>query len=108
MEGQNYNIAFLVDSSGSMSNDSISKTVSSLTNVFNNLIKSTSDVHAGSVNVFLADFDTKVGQTISVNLSDSNALSKLVAALETMTSGGGTNYEDVFKTAANWFRAIPW
>ncbi|OSM94590.1 hypothetical protein AU509_15135 [Lonsdalea britannica] len=105
MEGQNYNIAFLVDSSGSMSNDSISKTVSSLTNVFNNLIKSTSDVHAGSVNVFLADFDTKVGQTISVNLSDSNALSKLVAALETMTSGGGTNYEDVFKTAANWFQS---
>ncbi|WP_146742525.1 Ig-like domain-containing protein, partial [Lonsdalea quercina] len=105
MEGQNYNIAFLVDSSGSMSNDSIGKTVASLTNVFNNLVKSTSDVHAGSVNVFLADFDTKVGQTISVNLSDSNALSKLVAALETMTSGGGTNYEDVFKTAANWFQS---
>ncbi|MFP1780662.1 Ig-like domain-containing protein, partial [Lonsdalea quercina] len=105
MEGQNYNIAFLVDSSGSMSNDSISKTVASLTTVFNNLIKSTSDVHSGSVNVFLADFDTKVGQTISVNLSDSNALSKLVAALQTMTSGGGTNYEDVFKTAANWFQS---
>ncbi|MGK4333802.1 Ig-like domain-containing protein [Lonsdalea quercina] len=105
MEGQNYNIAFLVDSSGSMSNDSINKTVASLTTVFNNLIKSTSDVHSGSVNVFLADFDTKVGQTISVNLSDSNALSKLVAALQTMTSGGGTNYEDVFKTAANWFQS---
>ncbi|MCG8709470.1 Ig-like domain-containing protein, partial [Brenneria sp. 4F2] len=105
MEGQNYNIAFLVDSSGSLSTDSINKTVASLTNVFNNLVKSASNVHAGSVNVFLADFDTNVGQSVSVNLSDADALSRLIGVLNSLASGGGTNYEDVFKTAANWFQS---
>ncbi|WP_121588744.1 Ig-like domain-containing protein, partial [Brenneria goodwinii] len=105
MEGQNYNIAFLVDSSGSLSTDSINKTVASLTNVFNHLVKSASTDHAGSVNVFLADFDTNVGQSVSVNLSDADALSKLIGVLNSLASGGGTNYEDVFKTAANWFQS---
>ncbi|WJV57188.1 Ig-like domain-containing protein [Pectobacteriaceae bacterium C111] len=103
VEGQNYNIAFLVDSSGSMSTENVAKAITSLTDVFNSLIHSASGSSAGTVNVFLADFDSQVGQTVSVNLADPNALSSLTAVLGSMVSGGGTNYEDVFKTAANWF-----
>ncbi|PWC09406.1 hemagglutinin, partial [Brenneria roseae subsp. americana] len=107
VEGQNYNIAFMVDSSGSMTVSDIAKTVASLTDVFNSLIKSANGENAGTVNVFLADFDTQVGQTVSVNLHDSDALSKLTNVLNSMVGGssygGGTNYEDVFKTTANWF-----
>ncbi|WP_315709784.1 Ig-like domain-containing protein [Brenneria uluponensis] len=103
VDGQNYNIAFLVDSSGSMSTENVAKAITSLTDVFNSLIHSASGSSAGTVNVFLADFDSQVGQTVSVNLADPNALSSLTAVLGSMISGGGTNYEDVFKTAANWF-----
>ncbi|GLW38646.1 hypothetical protein Pcaca04_25820 [Pectobacterium carotovorum subsp. carotovorum] len=109
IEGQNYNIAFMVDSSGSMSSTDIESTRTSLSNVFKSLINSASGVNSGTVNVFLADFDTQVGKTISVNLNDTNALNKLTAVLNSMVggsaSGGGTNYEDVFKTTANWFQS---
>ncbi|WP_235319710.1 retention module-containing protein [Pectobacterium fontis] len=109
IEGQNYNIAFMVDSSGSMSSTDIENTRTSLSNLFKSLINSASGVNAGTVNVFLADFDTQVGKTVSVNLNDTNALDKLTAVLNSMVggsaSGGGTNYEDVFKTTANWFQS---
>ncbi|WP_442953124.1 Ig-like domain-containing protein [Pectobacterium sp. A5351] len=109
IEGKNYNIAFMVDSSGSMSSTDIENTRTSLSNVFKSLINSASGVNSGTVNVFLADFDTQVGNTISVNLNDASALNKLTAVLNSMVGGsekgGGTNYEDVFKTTANWFQS---
>ncbi|BES85761.1 hypothetical protein PEC302107_12220 [Pectobacterium araliae] len=109
IEGKNYNIAFMVDSSGSMSSTDIENTRTSLSNVFKSLINSASGVNSGTVNVFLADFDTQVGKTISVNLNDDSALNKLTAVLNSMVGGsekgGGTNYEDVFKTTANWFQS---
>ncbi|WP_420899348.1 Ig-like domain-containing protein [Pectobacterium versatile] len=109
IEGQNYNIAFMVDSSGSMSSTDIDNTRTSLSNVFKSLINSAGGVNSGTVNVFLADFDTQVGKTVSVNLNDTNALNKLTAVLNSMvggsSAGGGTNYEDVFKTTANWFQS---
>ncbi|WP_432652438.1 Ig-like domain-containing protein [Pectobacterium sp. PL152] len=109
IEGKNYNIAFMVDSSGSMSSTDIENTRTSLSNVFKSLVNSASGVNSGTVNVFLADFDTQVGKTISVNLSDASALNKLTAVLNSMVGGsekgGGTNYEDVFKTTANWFQS---
>ncbi|RLU13221.1 large adhesive protein, partial [Pseudomonas prosekii] len=100
--GTNYNIAFMVDSSGSMSSASITAAKNSLTTVFNTL-KQSMGGNAGTVNIFLADFDTQVNKSVSVNLNDPNALVLLKAVLDSMASGGGTNYEDVFKTTANWF-----
>ncbi|MFJ5283225.1 immunoglobulin-like domain-containing protein [Pseudomonas sp. NPDC088429] len=103
--GTNYNIAFMVDSSGSMSASSISAAKDSLTSVFNTLKQSLGGNNSGTVNIFLADFDTQVNKSVSVNLNDPNALTQLKAVLDSMASGGGTNYEDVFKTTANWFQS---
>ncbi|MBK5509580.1 immunoglobulin-like domain-containing protein [Pseudomonas sp. TH15] len=102
--GTNYNIAFMVDSSGSMSAASISAAKDSLTSVFNTL-KQSMGGNSGTVNIFLADFDTQVNKSVSVNLNDPNALATLKTVLDSMSSGGGTNYEDVFKTTANWFQS---
>jgi len=102
--GTNYNIAFMVDSSGSMSTSSINAAKDSLTSVFNTL-KQSMGSNSGTVNIFLVDFDTQVNKSVSVNLNDPNALTKLKAVLDSMTSGGGTNYEDVFKTTANFFQS---
>ncbi|MBT9265421.1 LapA family giant adhesin [Pseudomonas sp. MG-9] len=103
--GTNYNIAFMVDSSGSMSTSSINAAKDSLTSVFNTLKQSLGGSNSGTVNVFLVDFDTQVNKSVSVNLNDPNALTQLKAVLDSMTSGGGTNYEDVFKTTANFFQS---
>ncbi|WP_283189570.1 LapA family giant adhesin [Pseudomonas sp. PMCC200344] len=102
--GTNYNIAFMVDSSGSMSPSSVSSAKDSLTSVFNTL-KQSMGGNSGTVNIFLADFDNQVNKSVSVNLNDPNALVLLKAVLDSMVSGGGTNYEDVFKTTANWFQS---
>ncbi|MGN7937814.1 LapA family giant adhesin, partial [Pseudomonas sp. 22447] len=102
--GVNYNIAFMVDSSGSMSESSLTAAKNSLTSVFNTLKQSMGN-NSGTVNIFLADFDRQVNKTVSVNLKDPNALTLLKNVLDSMVSGGGTNYEDVFKTTANWFKS---
>uniref|UniRef100_UPI00255670A8 beta strand repeat-containing protein n=2 Tax=unclassified Pseudomonas TaxID=196821 RepID=UPI00255670A8 len=102
--GTNYNIAFMVDSSGSMSSSSISAAKDSLTSVFNTL-KQSMGGNSGTVNIFLVDFDTQVNKSVAVNLNDPNALTLLKSVLDSMSSGGGTNYEDVFKTTANWFQS---
>ncbi|MGX0893488.1 surface adhesion protein [Pseudomonas sp. ADAK2 TE3594] len=102
--GTNYNIAFMVDSSGSMSTSSISAAKDSLTAVFNTL-KQSMGGNSGTVKIFLVDFDTQVNKSVSVNLNDPNALTLLKSVLDSMSSGGGTNYEDVFKTTANWFQS---
>ncbi|SDR80454.1 surface adhesion protein [Pseudomonas sp. Z003-0.4C(8344-21)] len=103
--GTNYNIAFMVDSSGSMSASSLNAAKDSLTSVFNTLKQSLGGSNSGTVNIFLVDFDTQVNKSVSVNLNDPNALTLLKAVLDSMGSGGGTNYEDVFKTTANWFQS---
>jgi surface adhesion protein len=102
--GTNYNIAFMVDSSGSMSASSINSAKDSLTSVFNTL-KQSMGGNSGTVNIFLVDFDTQVNKSVSVNLNDPNALTLLKSVLDSMSSGGVTNYEDVFKTTANWFQS---
>ncbi|WP_410002776.1 immunoglobulin-like domain-containing protein [Pseudomonas chlororaphis] len=105
VQGKNYNIAFMVDSSGSMSTASLTAAKDSLTTVFNSLKNSLGASTSGTVNIFLADFDTQVNKQISVNLNDPNALTQLKSVLDSMASGGGTNYEDVFKTTANFFQS---
>ncbi|WP_265431639.1 type I secretion C-terminal target domain-containing protein, partial [Aeromonas salmonicida] len=107
LPGQNYNLAFMVDSSGSIGTTAMNTIKAQLAQVFDSLKTSAGTDGAGKVNVFLVDFDTLSNKSVSVNLKDSNALSQLQAILDSMdgssNNGGGTNYEDVFKTTANWF-----
>ncbi|WP_244973002.1 immunoglobulin-like domain-containing protein, partial [Pseudomonas edaphica] len=105
VQGKNYNIAFMVDSSGSMSVDSINAAKASLTSVFKSLKDSLGANTSGTVNIFVADFDTQVNKSVAINLNDPNALTLLSTVLDSMKSGGGTNYEDVFKTTANFFQS---
>ncbi|MFP8845077.1 type I secretion C-terminal target domain-containing protein, partial [Shewanella baltica] len=103
LPGQNYNIAFMVDSSGSINADTLETMKLQLAQVLENLIDSAGGPQSGTVNIFLVDFDTHAKGSISVDLSDPNALNILQEALDDMSRGGGTNYEDVFTTTANWF-----
>ena len=48
-------------------------------------------------------FDSTVRNKVTFNLQDSDLEAKLEQFLNSMTSGGGTNYEAAFRDAANWF-----
>ncbi|WP_042141868.1 immunoglobulin-like domain-containing protein, partial [Pseudomonas parafulva] len=103
--GQSYNLAFIVDTSGSMKN-SVDAAQKALQSVFTTLSNSVKGSTSGTVNVLLVDFATQVKSTVSVNLSDGSALQTLKNALNAMSADGGTNYEDAFKTTANWFQNL--
>ncbi|MDD0977364.1 immunoglobulin-like domain-containing protein, partial [Pseudomonas fontis] len=105
VQGQSYNLAFIVDTSGSMG-DAVTTAQQSLQSVFTTLANSVKGVQSGVLNILLVDFATQVKTTVSVNMADSDALQTLKNALNAMTSTGGTNYEDAFKTTANWFQAL--
>ncbi|WP_291302705.1 VWA domain-containing protein, partial [Desulfovibrio sp. MES5] len=102
VQGHDYNIAFIVDTSGSMSGQ-IQAARNSLTAVFNELAKSVHEPNSGTVNILLVGFSTGITQNVSVNLNDAGALKKLLDAVDQMKADGGTNYELGLKTAGNWF-----
>ncbi len=106
LPGQNYNIAFMVDTSGSIGRDPMNTIKAQLATVFASLEKSASSDNAGTVNLYLADFDSKVESHIGVNLKDPNALHQLQTVLDHMVAEGGTNYQDAFTQAAQWFAGV--
>ncbi|MEH8134927.1 VCBS domain-containing protein [Aeromonas veronii] len=109
LPGQNYNIAFMVDSSGSIGTSAMNTIKSQLAQVFATLKTSAGTEGAGKVNIFLVDFDSQANKSISVDLKAPDALNQLQDIIKSMdgsqNNGGATNYEDVFKTTANWFKS---
>ncbi|MDO7911701.1 type I secretion C-terminal target domain-containing protein [Pseudomonas sp. 22-AL-CL-001] len=103
--GKSYNLAFIVDTSGSMGQSGVDAAKNSLASVFKTLADSVKGSMSGTVNILLTDFASQVKSSISVPLNDAG-LKTLNDALAAMTSGGGTNYEDAFKTTANWFQNL--
>ncbi|MGI4839857.1 MAG: tandem-95 repeat protein [Janthinobacterium lividum] len=110
VKGASYNLAFIVDTSGSMSGtvsgtgkSALSVAISQLTQVFNDLKSSLTGDHAGTVNVFLENFSTKVVSTVSVNLADANALDTLINTMKSYSASGRTDYEAAFQSANTWF-----
>ncbi|PKG75274.1 hypothetical protein CXF86_08500, partial [Shewanella sp. GutCb] len=104
--GEDYNLAFILDSSGSMSSD-IAEAKLQLASVFDTLFNSASGEQAGTVNVLFIDFDSSTKTNISVDLSNGDtqtALDQLFAALANVsTDGGNTNYEASFESVIEWF-----
>ncbi|BBR57465.1 retention module-containing protein [Klebsiella sp. WP4-W18-ESBL-05] len=108
--GQDYNIAFLVDTSGSVSSSDIKALIASLKTVFSTLAAGTEHESSGTLNILLVDFDSKVQFAYDVSFSADmteaqrdKALNDLYTQLNKMTSGGSTNYGAAFESAADWF-----
>ncbi|MGS0692926.1 beta strand repeat-containing protein [Shewanella sp. 30m-9] len=102
--GENYNIAFILDSSGSMGSANIATAKEQLLEVFNSLQASATGIHSGVVNVLLVDFDTGTRANVAVNMADPNAIAQLEAAMATITDDGRTNYEAPLETVTDWFQ----
>ncbi|HEA3091586.1 TPA: VCBS domain-containing protein, partial [Aeromonas salmonicida] len=106
LPGQNYNLAFMVDTSSSIGSSAMKTISDQLTQVFKELQESAGKEAAGKVNIFLVDFDTQVNRSVSVDLKDPNALTLLGNVLTSMNGDSGlTNYEDPLKATSNWFNS---
>ncbi|WP_333498507.1 retention module-containing protein [Kluyvera sp. CHPC 1.2972] len=108
--GQDYNIAFLVDTSGSVSTDDIKALVASLNTVFTTLAAGTAVENSGTLNILLVDFDANVRfsyeATFTSSMTDaerSKELADLISQMSKMKSDGSTNYGAAFENAAEWF-----
>ncbi|MGM0543952.1 MAG: immunoglobulin-like domain-containing protein, partial [Pseudomonadota bacterium] len=112
--GQSYNIAMVVDTSGSMAydldgnqynvayNDSRMKlTIDALNNLSNQLAG-----HDGVVNVTLIGFSENATGWSFNNLTSEN-LDQLIEKIDALSADGGTNYEAAFDKAAEWFGGQP-
>ncbi|EJG0634321.1 tandem-95 repeat protein [Vibrio parahaemolyticus] len=104
VEGQDYNIAFMLDTSGSMGYD-VGRAVTELKTVLNTLIESASGPHSGKVNVLLTTFSTESKQVLELDMSSDNAKSQVESILDAIVKlgDGNTNYEAGFQSALNWF-----
>ncbi len=92
-----YNVAIILDSSGSMSESQLEKAIAALTNLIQQL-----EDYEGTVNLKVIDFDTGISNTWSGVLTEST-ISQVLDMLEDVQSGGGTNYEAAFNEASEWF-----
>ncbi|WP_188842684.1 type I secretion C-terminal target domain-containing protein, partial [Shewanella aestuarii] len=103
VQGENYNIAFILDSSGSMGESAIDAAKTQLLQVFNTLKASVGGATPGTVNILFVDFDSGTKANIAVNLADADAITKLSNVLDSINDGGRTNYEAAFETVIDWF-----
>ena len=107
--GKNYNIAIVVDTSGSMSDASGTKglsrmqlTIDALKNLANSL-----KGHDGIVNVALIGFESSASTKYTINGLNATNVNDLIKAIEKLSASGGTNYEGAFKEALTWFNKQP-
>ncbi len=109
--GTNYNIALIVDVSGSM--DAGSGTYENgheltrlelLQKALVNMAAQLAD-HDGTINIALIPFAGASSTSVSLSIQDLNAgnLSQLTDAINALSADGGTNYEAAFNTAVDWF-----
>ncbi|GLT19390.1 hypothetical protein GCM10007938_31720 [Vibrio zhanjiangensis] len=105
--GQDYNLAFVLDTSGSMG-DSVENAKSEILQVFDQLHSTVnSGANAGKVNMLLSEFSTNTGVTISVDLNSPSARSDFITQLDKIENKGDgyTNYEASFDAVVEWFNA---
>ncbi|MFW3413379.1 vWA domain-containing protein, partial [Aliarcobacter butzleri] len=108
--GKNYNIALVVDTSGSMKEASGSKTAWGTTisriDLLKDALKNLADSlkgHDGKINVSIIDFDTNAKEPITFNDLTSKNISDLITKIDALKAEGGTNYEDAFLKTTSWF-----
>ncbi|MFM5509035.1 type I secretion C-terminal target domain-containing protein [Aeromonas rivipollensis] len=112
--GKNYNVALIVDTSGSMKyglngnqdpssgQDRMTLTINALKVLANQLAS-----HDGVVNVTLIGFAGSASNMLKIEDLNSANLQTLINKITTLSANGATNYEDAFIKATEWFNTKP-
>ncbi|WP_246033225.1 Ig-like domain-containing protein [Shewanella canadensis] len=112
VSGEDYNLAFILDSSGSMSRE-IETAKAQLASVFETLLDSANGVQAGTLNILLVDFSNNTKHYKSIELGElgdqanNQALDELLAELNLVNTreNQNTNYEAGFDSVIEWFNS---
>ncbi|ANB69165.1 hypothetical protein A6033_11685 [Aeromonas veronii] len=96
--GKNYNIALVVDVSGSMAGSRLNMLKASLTHLVNQLKD-----HDGEINVTLIGFAANASESVTIVGLGASNVSNLTNAIDALVANGGTNYEAAFNQAVQWF-----
>ncbi|MGH1376022.1 MAG: DUF5801 repeats-in-toxin domain-containing protein [Alphaproteobacteria bacterium] len=100
---QDYNFVFILDVSGSMGSttDANSK-ISLLKNAVEDLLTSISTYDDGEIRVHLVPFEGSAETAATFTITDAGELQNLSDYLDSLTTGGFTNYEDPMQEAIAW------
>jgi Ca2+-binding RTX toxin-like protein len=107
--GEDYNIAFVLDTSGSMGSW-VGTAKQEILDVFDELQAAANQgSQPGTVNVLLTEFASGATFIVSVDLSSPTARENFVTQLNTIENlgSGGTNYESGLQSAVDWFGSQP-
>ncbi|HHF0551141.1 TPA: tandem-95 repeat protein [Vibrio antiquarius] len=108
--GQDYNIAFVLDTSGSMGSW-VGTAKQEVLDVFDELLSAANQGEKpGTVNIHLSEFASSASAVISVDLSSPTARDEFVKELNSAIGDegdGGTNYEAGLQSAVEWFSSQP-
>jgi uncharacterized protein YegL len=100
--GASYNIAYILDRSGSMK-DTLASAKDSVATAIQQLSQ---NLGGGTVKVTIVDFGTDAKQGATLTLTPNMSLDAIKAGLglNALTATGGTNYESAFYKAEAWFK----
>ncbi|THF54992.1 retention module-containing protein [Pseudothauera rhizosphaerae] len=107
--GDSYNIALLVDTSGSMGDRMGDSTRMALTKAaLKNFVDSLTG-HDGTINIALIGFagNSQTSVKISIEGFGEDDLNDLYDAIDALRANGGTNYEAGFNETVEWFDSQP-
>ncbi|WP_423357566.1 retention module-containing protein [Pseudomonas citronellolis] len=104
--GKNYNIALIIDTSGSMADASGTTGLSRMALAKAALINLLNQIkgHDGTINLALVSFADGSTLTQVHGLNSSN-VATLISAINSLGAVGGTNYEAALKSTVDWFNA---
>ncbi|MEZ9876830.1 tandem-95 repeat protein [Vibrio breoganii] len=106
--GENYNIAFVLDTSGSMGGV-IDEAKAQIIAAFNEIVDVAKEDNSGKVNVMLSEFASNAAQVVSIDLSETSAQDakdEFAAKVGALNAESSTNYEAGFETAIEWFESL--
>ena len=96
--GEDYNVALVVDVSGSMAGTRLALLKESLVHLAEQLAQ-----HDGKINVTLISFATGAEEKATIVDLDMSSLASLSLVINNLSAGGGTNYEAAFNATVGWF-----
>ncbi|GEM_PF-1246485 len=102
--GSNYSIALIADESGSMEGSRLTLLKDALESFVNDLAD-----HDGVINIGLIGFGPSANLEISVSdlANNPDGMADLLDEISDLSADGGTNYEDAFNEAVDWFGSQP-
>jgi Ca2+-binding RTX toxin-like protein len=99
--GQDYNIALVLDVSGSMEGNRLTILKDAINHLAGQLA-----AHSGHINLSLITFSENAQQQISIENFGPTHLAQLTNIVNGLVANGATNYEAAFNATVNWFNAM--